>query len=894
MGMIKINRDDQVQSKKFGAGSVMIDNGDTVVVRFAHGIEEVEKTDLRQILTPLQALNNSQWHIPIEVIARTQAEAIQSVNDAWGVFALSRINLLPHQLWVCRKVVERLPSRWLVADDVGLGKTIEGGLILSSLISRGAARRILVICPASLVGQWQERLREMFDIRMLDYHPELDTPKKDFWNTNNQVVVSLQTLRMDRDGRHQRLLASDAWDMVIVDEAHHLNADEKTGATLGYSLIEKLIKNQRISSMVFFTGTPHRGKNFGFLSILHLLNEKFNPQRSLEEQLPLLSSVMIRNNKQNVTDLKGEKLFRAPQVKSETYRYSSSEAAFYDKLTDFILTGKAYASSLESQEGRAVMLVLIAMQKLASSSVAAIRRALRGRLARIVAGHKRLQDLKRHLIEYEELETQGDNDALSRLEEQIVELSAELRLMENEEPRLRELLEAAEQVQDENKIAKIISVLKNEYSGRSILFFTEYKATQSQLMSVLMRYFGDRCVTFINGDNCADEVVNSAGKQISIRESRETAMDKFLSGEAQFLVSTEAGGEGIDLQEKCHTLIHVDLPWNPMRLHQRVGRLNRYGQTQQVEVLTMRNPDTVESRIWDTLTAKIEKIKLALNQVMDEPEDLMQLVLGMTSPKLINEIFAGANGVPQGRLSDWFDLKTAQFGGQDAIQTVRELVGNAARFDFQQVSAQLPRVDLPDLKPFFTTMLQFNGRRVVDENGMISFKTPENWLGDIGVRQSYDEMVFNRSLKGKQASQKILGIGQKVMQQAMKQAKSFSACITALPYSLLEKPICVFRTFDRVTGGDNTVRSAVIGVEMDPSDAHHHLVLQDWEVLQKMNRIIESKKLKRTDLSIELSNNLVVQQTVEQAEQVARDNLRNLDLPFIKPEVELLSVLWAV
>ena len=114
----------------------------------------------------------------------------------------------------------------------------------------------------------------------------------------------------------------------------------------------------------------------------------------------------------------------------------------------------------------------------------------------------------------------------------------------------------------------------------------------------------------------------------------------------RFLVSTEAAGEGIDLQENCHSLIHVDLPWNPMRLHQRVGRLNRYGQTRQVEVITLRNPATVESRIWDKLNNKIQNIMLALGHAMDEPEDLMQLVLGMTAPSLFLNLFAEASEVP--------------------------------------------------------------------------------------------------------------------------------------------------------------------------------------------------------------------------------------------------------
>ena len=146
---------DQVQHKKFGIGRVELDKGTTVLVRFEHGLEECEKIVLTKILTPLQSLDLKEWHRPLEVITKVQAVAIGSLNDSWGVFSRSLIALLPHQLWVCRRVNETWPTRWLVADDVGLGKTIEAGLILMPLISKGIVKRFLILCPASLVEQWQ-------------------------------------------------------------------------------------------------------------------------------------------------------------------------------------------------------------------------------------------------------------------------------------------------------------------------------------------------------------------------------------------------------------------------------------------------------------------------------------------------------------------------------------------------------------------------------------------------------------------------------------------------------------------------------------------------------------------------------------------------------------------
>ena len=550
-----------VKHERFGTGRIEYDKGETVIVRFEMRIEECEKASLTIVYKPLDAIAAGEWHRPLSVITRVQAEIIRSLNDTWGVFSKSRIALLPHQLWVCKRVLRNWPTRWLVADDVGLGKTIEAGLILMPLLSKGILKRFLILCPASLVEQWQQRLRIMFDIRCAQYVTQADTKRADFWGTHNQVVASMQTVRLDRGGRHDRLFESQPWDLVIVDEAHHLNADEDTGFTLSYRIVNQLQERNLIQSLLFFTGTPHRGKNYNFIQLLRILRpDSFDPSRPLNEQLEMLSQVMIRNNKQNVTDLKGRKLFKPPKVSSETFEYSQTESHFYQMLTEFITTGQAYATSLENQDRRAVILVLITMQKLASSSVAAIRRALNRRLARIAATRIELGQLQDTMNQYERSERYDETDRLAHLEEQIIELSGELRLMEDEEPRIRLLLEAADEVVEETKILKILNIIENRYPDRKVLFFTEYKATQSLLMSNLMRRYGDSCVTFINGDNLAEDVVDAQGVTRTIRKIRVEASDDFNEGDVRFLVSTEAAGEGVDLQERCHTLIHVDLP----------------------------------------------------------------------------------------------------------------------------------------------------------------------------------------------------------------------------------------------------------------------------------------------------------------------------------------------
>lgn len=831
-----LERGQKVRVAEHGIGEVQADLGPTVIVRFGNSIQECGKSDVVRIESVTDALQARRSHAPLEVVLRVQAECIGSINGAWGVFARSRITLLPHQLWVCRKVLEIWPARWLVADDVGLGKTIEAGLILSSLVSRRQVRRLLILCPASLVEQWQYRLRTMFDIRTSIYIPAADTERSDFWNTNPQVVASLHTLRLDSQDRHRRMLHADPWDLVIVDEAHHLNADEQAGPTLGFKLVQELVQARRVKSMVFFSGTPHRGKPFGFFSLLGLLRPgEFGPKLPIPEQLRNLPGVMIRNNKQNVTDLHGEPLFQELDVQSRTYTYSPAEEQFYNMLTEFIVTGKAYASHLGGRDGRAVMLVLISMQKLASSSVAAILRALRGRLSRIGEASKTLQAMQRAgslLKEQEEAESSGDLDELSRLEESLAEM--ELRLMGDEREWLERLIAAAEAVQEETKVKSIVSELRAYEPTTSVLFFTEYKATQSLLMSALIAEYGENAVAFINGDGEAREVVHADGRRKTVRGNRTDTADKFNQGDVRFLVSTEAAGEGIDLQGRCHTLIHVDLPWNPMRLHQRVGRVNRYGQKKQVRVISFRNPSTVEGRIWAKLIEKIEHINQAFRRVMADPEDMYQLVLGMTPPDVFRDVFAEADRVPLEKFDAWFDRETARFGDQDVIDTVRGLVGNCARFDFQDVSEKLPQVDLPDLEAFVSGMLIQNRRQPRVGTDGLSFKTPDEWLVEPAILPEYNGMLFDREKVGNKSPERLLGVGHKLVDMAVDQATRLEGCLAVISGGKLDYPLLACRVFDRVTTGESDRLPILCGAELRDGQIR---IIPDWELLKILNQL---------------------------------------------------------
>lgn len=872
---VAFTADDVVIHTRHGQGEVLFDRGQTTVVRFTHGLEEVRTSELKAVLSLTAAVQSGVVSPTSEVILRTQALAIHSVNDAWGVFSRSRISLLPHQLWVCHRALRTWPIRKVVADDVGMGKTIEAGLILWPLLAKGTVRRLLILTPAKLVEQWQERMRQMFDIRLSMYRPDVDTPKADFWSTHNMVVASLPTMRADNNGRHDRLLDAPGWDMVLVDEAHHLYAEENGKKTLALQLMEKLQESGKILSCVLFTGTPHRGKDFGFWSLMGLLDKQFGPKRPENLMLEALPSFLIRNAKQKATDMDGNLLFQPVKQYPETFSYSPEETLFYELMTSFIQAGKAYANALSNKQRGQVILVLIALQKLASSSVAAVRGALEARRGRMNEAAERIR------IELsDDLDDSDSDDEQHALNEWVKEgRQGQLRLMEDEAKYLDELLLAASAVVQETRIGRILQIVQERFPEQPVLFFTEYKKTQALMVSALIARYGVECVGFINGDNRLDNIVLPTGNIVTKNAPRDDTCDAFNAGRLRFLISTEAGGEGIDLQERCSALIHIDLPWNPMRLHQRVGRLNRYGQKKAVEVVSIRNPDTVEGMIWGKLETKLASIMQALGAAMDEPEDLLQLVLGMTSPGFFNQLFDQAKEVPKEKLAAWFDEKSRTFGGDAAIETVNKLVGHAQSFDLSGLK-DVPPIDLPALKPFFIGALSINGRRPKADGEFLSFKTPEKWINHPAIKREYSGMGFDRKTKLESGSD-LVGVGHPLVTRAMQQAESFTG-VVAIARGL-ERPVLVMQISDRVTDGGSHVQEVLVG--MMAHGVGYELV-KDWQLLLLLN------ELSSTDCAGFLPNPQLAFDWIQDAKVSLIKYLPELDLPFAVPNIRDLILLW--
>ena len=306
-----IQNNDKVIHVEFGSGTVLSVLPDSVLVRFEdNSIQQCPFDDIKKIEDIRSNLSSLNFANSESVITKAQAAIIRTMNNKWGVFSRSAIDLLPHQLWVCNQVLKEWPVRYLVADDVGLGKTIEAGLMIWSLKNSGRAKRILILTPAPLTIQWQERMSAQFDLGFDVYTTEQEKSSVNYWENHDQVIVSFPTMQVNTNERQNKILDSDAWDLVIVDEAHHMNAEARTGKTLEYQFFERLEEAGKIISTVLFTGTPHRGFDYGFWSLMRLVAPKdFNPKEKSAEQYSRLSKYFIRNNKQNTVDMNGNKLF---------------------------------------------------------------------------------------------------------------------------------------------------------------------------------------------------------------------------------------------------------------------------------------------------------------------------------------------------------------------------------------------------------------------------------------------------------------------------------------------------------------------------------------------------------------------------------------------------------
>lgn len=367
------------------------------------------------------------------------------------------------------------------------------------------------------------------------------------------------------------------------------------------------------------------------------------------------------------------------------------------------------------------------------------------------------------------------------------------------------LLELADRVKSESRIEEIIKVIESDFPNEKIVFFTEYKATQAEMIKALRKYFPDCKTVFINGDNA----INCCG--LNEKSDRFRAMQAFNERDAKYLVSTEASGEGVDLQSNCHVLIHVDLPWNPMRLHQRVGRLYRYGQKEDVDVLTFRNPGNLEGMIWEKLETKLDTIRDTMGYVMDDPEDMKQMVLGIEDENFYSHLFAEGTRISKKEsFDDWFDEKTQRMGNKSALEVIRGIEEHAQRFDLSSLN-EVPRLKQELLYYFVTNLLRFDGEKFQQCEYGITLTKPKEWEEFAQNRRQYRNQngpfIFNREDQVKNKNS-LFAIGDPVCDAALCQARDFidNYAEANIPY-----PLLIFKVFDRDTTSNSLSNYCFVG-----------------------------------------------------------------------------------
>ena len=580
------------------------------------------------VLVQLHRNGESRW-IPFERLARVKSAAWKYENaasdgpdlfrlkalayalDSWNQItgALDRLDIdpLPHQIDLVHRIMTSDHANWLIADDVGLGKTIEVGLLLAAMKRRRQARRVLVVSPAGVVRQWQDEMRYKFgeDFRIYGLDFQINQPAH--WVSYDKVIVSIDRAKSET---HSAVFGdSGLWDVIVFDEAHHLSKTEGAAVTQRYRLAERL--QQLTDSFIFLTGTPHQGKTEQFINVLLLLRPDLRSRfASMYADPSVVAEVVLRNRKSHVTDAAGNYVFHGQETKLVEVPLSDAARDFDVQLRRYIRHGYA-ASAVGGAPGRAVGFVMTIYRKLASSSIAAIERALERRRCRLTGqldgdtNRMPEEDFEELLEAFEEGED-GDDD-LVNLSDQVSTLGARSDpFFENELKMLDDLCEAAKVVRaDDRKLVKfLIGIVDQVHSmGLKLLVFTEYRATQDYLVDALQRRYPDSGVCSING---------SMGLDVKRRN-----IDDF-NDSARFMVSTEAGGEGINLHYSCHMLVNYDLPWNPRRLVQRAGRLYRYGQTERVTVFNLMARDGFDNRALSMLLDRVSTIAHDMSDVSPE------------------------------------------------------------------------------------------------------------------------------------------------------------------------------------------------------------------------------------------------------------------------------------
>ncbi|MFC1548141.1 helicase-related protein, partial [Candidatus Neomarinimicrobiota bacterium] len=495
----------------------------------------------------------------------------------------SRIRFEPYQYVPSKKALELPRPRLLLADDVGLGKTIEAGLVLRDLAARRRANRILIVCPAGIMHQWQEELESKFGFRFKIFDRDtihetrlLHEIGANPWSIEPRVIASMDFIKR-REGAF-RELSSSKWDVVIVDEAHHLSRGRSEGDITDRHRLGRWLSDAT-DALILMTATPHDGYDESFSSLLGLLEPSLvMPDGAIHYQR--YSPHLIRRLKRHIRNPDGSEKFLRRQVDPIPVDMSSAEQKLHDAVVAQARGLEEFATSARRRiDAEAIRLVATILRKRAASSRAALAQTIQNRQDNLSERIEELEIQRDHLRALRRGDTVSDDD-LTRLEKDahrtylsvIRRLGQSVRRAETEQEELTNLSELLEACQSEpdSKLTRLLETLREvceEYPNDKVIIFSEYVDTVDSIKTALE-----------TTDNYAGKCCSLAGESSRLR--RQEILSDFFSDQKLILIATDAAGEGLNLHEYCHRIIHFELPWNPNRLEQRNGRIDRYGQDQ--------------------------------------------------------------------------------------------------------------------------------------------------------------------------------------------------------------------------------------------------------------------------------------------------------------------------
>jgi superfamily II DNA/RNA helicase len=501
--------------------------------------------------------------------------------------------------------MQKLRQRALIGDDVGLGKTIEAGLILKELSARNRADRVLFVVPAHLQKKWVRDMDRFFDVNLtvadrawVEGERRRLGEETNIWNQDQQqLVTSMAFVRQDE---FRPALEDSFWDVVVVDEAHKA-AKRGESPSKTSKAVDTIAGNS--DSLLLLSATPHDGKGEAFRSLVEYV-DPFLVAEDRELTQEAVDRVMIRRGKEGLYDDNGERIFPDREVSSVSVQMTHDERQFYRGVTDYV---KHVYNRSEKLNEPAVGFAMALMQKRLVSSVGAIHSTLRRRLNDLLDEETATGDLSEEAEAYldgEDLDEEGKQQA----EDEIAGLTVanDDEQLQEEIDTLRDLVALAEGLPVDSKAQKVrrfISQLLEEQPNEKLLLFTEYRDTLDYLLE------------FVQDEPWADEILVIHGDVD--KEERARIEEEFNHGQSRLLFATDAASEGIDLQHSCHIMANYELPWNPNRLEQRIGRIHRYGQDKEVKVWNFLFEDTRESEIFEMLQHKVDEIRSKLGNTAD-------------------------------------------------------------------------------------------------------------------------------------------------------------------------------------------------------------------------------------------------------------------------------------